>query len=90
VSKEIVEDSPKVEDESVDCHAVRLHYGLDGPFEVDPDPEGVDTADVEGTERERLHVLEGQEPPEYTNPTVRERQANANDPTGVTANLRDK
>jgi hypothetical protein len=46
VSKEIVDLSPKVDDESFDCEAVRLHYGLDGPFEVDPDPEGMRRVDA--------------------------------------------
>jgi hypothetical protein len=35
VSKEIVESSPKVEDDTWDCDAVLVHYGLAGPFAVD-------------------------------------------------------
>ena len=42
VSKEIVDSSPKV-DTDWDNHAVLVHYGLEGPLEVDPDPEGAAT-----------------------------------------------
>jgi hypothetical protein len=40
VTKDVVDDSPKVDLDHWDCAAVRLHYGLDGPFETTPDPEG--------------------------------------------------
>ncbi|HWJ32541.1 MAG TPA: hypothetical protein VNR59_09395, partial [Gaiellaceae bacterium] len=39
VTKDVVDDSPKVDLENWDCSAVRLHYGLDGPFDVDSDPD---------------------------------------------------
>jgi hypothetical protein len=39
VAMEIVEESPKVsDDDSWDSHVVLVHYGLDGPYEVDPEP----------------------------------------------------
>ena len=47
VSKEIVNDSPQVDGDSFDCDAVLLHYGLGGPYEVDPDPT-LDNAETEG------------------------------------------
>ena len=94
VSKEIVEGSPKVEDENWSCEPVLVHYGLAGPFTVDPDPDSLDNAETEGQRagvepapRERIGTLEETETPGYTRPVVRERQGNANDPTGSTANL---
>ena len=62
VTKDVVDDSPKIDLDNWDCSAVRLHYGLDGPFEVTPDPDSLES------------------------PDVREQQANANDPSGTTAN----
>jgi hypothetical protein len=92
VTKDIVDDSPKVDLENWDCSVVRLHYGLDGPFEVDPDPDGLESAETDALRRgvkpapvERLEVLEGHDPNAL--PAVRERQANAADPGGTTANL---
>jgi hypothetical protein len=92
VTKDIVDDSPKVDLEQWDCAAVRLHYGLDGPFEVDPDPDGPENAETDALRLglkpapvERLEVLEGHDPNAL--PAVRERQANAADPGGTTANL---
>jgi hypothetical protein len=92
VTKGVVDDSPKVDLEHWDCAAVRLHYGLDGPFEVDPDPDGTESAETDAIRAgrkpapaERLDVMEGRDPNAL--PAVRERQANAADPGGTTANL---
>jgi hypothetical protein len=92
VTKDVIGDSPKVDLENWDCSAVRLHYGLDGPFEVDPDPNGLENAETDAIRAgvkpapvERLEVLEGQD--QNALPQVRERQANAADPGGTTANL---
>jgi hypothetical protein len=92
VTKDVVDASPKVDLEHWDCAAVRLYYGLDGPFEVDPDPDGTESAETDALRRglkpapvERLEVLEGHDPNAL--PAVRERQANAADPAGTTANL---
>jgi hypothetical protein len=92
VTKDVVDDSPKVDLESWDCAAIRLHYGLDGPFEVEPDPNGLQNAETDALRAgrkpapvERLDVLEGHDP--NARPAVRERQANAADPSGTTANL---
>jgi hypothetical protein len=40
VTKDVVNDSPKVDLDNWNCEEVRFHYGLDAHFEVDPDPEG--------------------------------------------------
>jgi hypothetical protein len=43
VSKELVADSPKIEDDHIDGAAVRMHYGLVEVTLVDPDPDDVNT-----------------------------------------------
>jgi hypothetical protein len=92
VTKDVIDDSPKVDLEHWDCSAVRLHYGLDGPFEVDPDPNGLENAETDARRAglkpapaERIDVMEGNDAD--TMPAVRDRMANAADPAGVTANL---
>lgn len=94
VTKDVVDDSPKVDLDHWDCPTIRLYYGLDGPFEVDPDPNGPETAESDAwrtgqtpAPQARLDVQEADRHPGYDTPAVRERQANAADPTGVTANL---
>src|SRR3954447_7389207 len=91
VTKDVVDDSPKVDLDHWDCSAIRLAYGLDGPFEIDPDPNGVETAETDFARAglkpapaERLDVMEGNDP--NAKPVVRDRMANAADPAGVTAN----
>ena len=95
VSKEIVDASPRIEDDDWSCEPVLAHYGLAGPYAVDPDPASRDHAETEGQRagvepapHERVGTLEQAETPSYTRPAVRERQGNANDPTGSTANLK--
>jgi hypothetical protein len=95
VTKDVVDDSPKIDLDEWDCSVVRLHYGLDGPFEVDPDPEGTEHAETDALRAgmkpapaQRIETMEGRDPNER--PVVRDRQANAADPTGVTANLSDE
>lgn len=95
VSKEIVEASPAVTDESWSRDEILAHYGLAGPYAVDPDPDSLDNAETEGRRagvepapHERTGTLREAENPAYTGPVVRERQGNANDPTGSTANLK--
>jgi hypothetical protein len=97
VTKDVVNDSPKVDLENWSCEDVRLHYGLDGPFEVDPPADGVDNAEVEGQRHgvtpapaARGAQLGGQTDPASELPAVRDRQANAYDPAGTTANLSDE
>jgi hypothetical protein len=92
VTKDVIDDSPKVDLEHWDCSAVRLHYGLDGPFEVDPDPNGLENAETDARRaglkpaaEERIDVMEGNDADAM--PAVRDRMANAADPAGVTANL---
>jgi hypothetical protein len=96
VTKDVVDDSPKVDLDHWDCSTIRLHYGLDGPFAVDPDPNGLESAETDALRAgqqpapaARLDVQEADRNPRpgYDKPAVSERQANAADPTGVTANL---
>jgi hypothetical protein len=95
VTKDVVDDSPKVDLENWDCSVVRLHYGLDGPFQVDPDADGLENAETAAQHAgikprpvERLDVLEGKDP--NASPAVRDRMANAADPGGVAANLNNE
>jgi hypothetical protein len=92
VTKDVVDDSPKVDLENWDCEAVRLHYGLDGPFQADADANDLESAETDALRAgikpapvERLEVLEEHDPNAL--PAVRERQPNAADPGGVGANL---
>ena len=73
VTKNVVDDSPKVDLEHWDCSAVRLHYGLDGPFEA-PEPEGPENA-------ERDAARAGTTPA-----AVREQQATTDNPSGTIVN----
>ena len=95
VTKEVVDGSPKIDLERWDCSEVRLAYGLDGPFDVDPDPNGLESAETDAARAgmkpapaERVDTLEGNDPNAV--PVIRDRQANAADPSGVTANLSDE
>src|ERR1043166_8837926 len=36
VAKDVVMDSPKIENGTVDAQEIRLHYGLDVPYEGEP------------------------------------------------------
>jgi len=97
VTKEVVNDSPKVDLDHFDAAAVRAHYGLDGTFVVEPDPDGLDSAETVGARAgvqpapaERLATLGGENDPAIESPVIRDRQANAADPSGVTANLSDR
>ncbi len=97
VTKDVVNDSPKVDPEDFDVAAVRRHYGLDGTFEVSPDPEGLENAETAGARAgvnpapaERVGMLGGETDPALESPVIRDRQANAADPSGVTANLSDR
>jgi hypothetical protein len=89
VTKDVVDDSPKVDLDKWDCSVIRLHYGLDGPFEVDPDSmETAETdalrAGIKPAPMERLETMEGNDP--NAAPRVRDRPPTAVDPTGVTGN----
>jgi hypothetical protein len=93
VAKDIVDSSPKVGDADWDCAAVLLHYGLAGTFEIDPDPDGTDSAETAGQREgvdpapaERVATRGEAERPGYDRPAVHERTPNAYDPTGSTAN----
>jgi hypothetical protein len=73
VAKAVVTDSPKIEGDEVDLHALQLHYGLIEVHQVDPDPEE-QIAETEGlrhgvrpTPQERLDVLDGRDGPDGGN-----------------------
>src|SRR5919201_2274874 len=78
VAKDVVMDSPKINGD-LDAREVRIHYGLDVPFEVDPDPER-----PAGPDEPRPTV---EKELAYERPVVRDRQPNAADPGGATANM---
>jgi hypothetical protein len=50
VSKELVSDSPKIEDDQIDAAAVKMHYGLVEVTLVDPDPDDMN-AEVDDPRR---------------------------------------
>jgi hypothetical protein len=84
VAKEIVDASPKVDDGDWDCDAVLVHYGLAGPYEVDPDPDGPANAEIEGQRA-------GVDPaPAQRVRTLGELERPAEDPAAVTTNLRKR
>lgn len=94
VSKEVVESSPAAAGEEFDRQAVLVHYGLVGPTVVDPDPDGLDSAEtagaragVEPAPAERLATLGGETDPAVERPAAFDkRPAGANDPSGTSAN----
>jgi hypothetical protein len=97
LSKDVIESSPKVDDDELDTAAVREYYGLDGTFEVDPDPDGLDSAEtvgerhgVEPAPEQRLGTLGGENDPSASKPAAFDRMASAVDPGGVTANLSNR
>ncbi len=47
ISREIVERSPEL-DADWSAHDVLLHYGIGGPYRVDPDPDEVGSAETAG------------------------------------------
>jgi len=66
VTKDVVSDSPKVDLDHWDPRAIRLHYGLEGTFETNPDPDGLESAETAGAREgvtpapaERLETLGG-------------------------------
>jgi hypothetical protein len=94
VTKELVANSPKIDLDNWDSQEIKLHYGIDGPFVVDPDPDDVENAETVGARHgiepdpsRRLATLGGENDPSVERPAVFERMANPADPAGVTANL---
>jgi hypothetical protein len=99
VTKDVIADSPKLDDDEIDEQAVARHFGMAGGFRH-PDTRG--RGEVLPDDPATGSVVEGQhwglEPPEKTRadmregrhddstPHVRERMPNANDPFGQTAN----
>jgi hypothetical protein len=99
ISKDIVADSPKLEDDSIDEEAVARHYGL-AAGETQPSTEGrgdllpddpAEAAEVEGARhgiepaaKQRAEIREGRHDADA--PLVRDRTPHAFDPSGTTAN----
>jgi hypothetical protein len=50
VTKDVISGSPKVDLENWDGESVNLHYGVEVPFEVDSDPEGLESAETAGAQ----------------------------------------
>jgi hypothetical protein len=97
VTKEVIHGSPKVDVDDFDVSAVRRHYGLDTEFVTDPDPDGTESAETaaaaagqQPAPAQRVATLGGANDPSVDSPVIRDRQANAADPAGVTANLSDR
>lgn len=94
VAKQIVDSSPAVDGDRFDREAVLEHYGLIGPTVVDPDPDGLDSAETMGAREgvtpapvERLATLAGESDPSFERPAVFDkRPGGADDPSGTTAN----
>src|SRR5215475_1304873 len=62
VSKQVVDDSPPLENGDVDRQAVAEHYGLVQPTEVDPDSSAEEDAlrrGVDPAARDRARIREG-------------------------------
>jgi hypothetical protein len=57
VPKSAVDESPKVDLEHWDCEAIKVHYGLEGGFVRNPDPE--DSAELDAR---RLRLSETKRP----------------------------
>ena len=87
ITKDVFTGSPKVTDENWDCAETLRYYGVTGEFEVDPDPEEPGKIADDSAVAGRVAVQSG-EGGAADVPRVRERQANAADPAGDTANLR--
>jgi hypothetical protein len=69
VGKEVVDESPKVEGDTFDTNAIRMHYGLIEVHVVDPDPQEAN-AETDGLHEgvqpapsERLATLGGENDP---------------------------
>jgi hypothetical protein len=94
VTREVVNASPKIDLDRWDPETVRLSYGLSTPLEVDP--ESVDEVEslgrgVEPAPAQRARLMRDETgEPDVDRPAVHERQANAADPVGMTANLTDR
>jgi|SRR5579884_768487 len=96
VGKEIVDESPKIDDGSFDPEAVRAHYGLVDTTVVDPDPleanAETDAAryGADPAPSERLGTLGGAGDPAIDGPSGFDRMTNSNDPAWTAAGLSDR
>jgi hypothetical protein len=75
VGKEVVEESPKVDGDSFDENAVKMHYGLIEVHVVDPDPQDANAetdglhGGIEPAPSERLRTLGGAGDPTIEGPS---------------------
>ena len=75
VGKEVVEESPKVDDDSFDTNSIRMHYGLIEVHVVDPDPQEANAETdglhegIEPAPSERLATLGGENDPSIELPS---------------------
>lgn len=76
LTKELVDDSPKVDDDDFDVHAIRRHYGIEVPTVTDPDPDGTFNAEsvglhegIEPAPAQRLGTLGGAGDPTIEHPS---------------------
>jgi hypothetical protein len=80
VGKEVVDESPKVEDGSFDGNAIRMHYGLIEVHVVDPDPQEANAETdglhqgIEPAPSERLGTLGGENDPAIERPSGLDRE----------------
>jgi hypothetical protein len=95
VGKEIVEESPKVDNGDFDATAVKTHYGLVDTSVVDPDPQEANAETdaarygVDPAPSERLGTLGGAGDPAIDRPSGFDRMTNSNDPAWTAAGLSD-
>jgi hypothetical protein len=86
LGKDVIESSPKVDDGELDMPTVRRYYGLEDVVVVDPDPDGLDSAEtmgarhgVEPAPEQRLGTLGGENDPSIEEPSEFDRQTEAVD-----------
>jgi hypothetical protein len=79
VGKEVVADSPKVDDDAFDENAVKMHYGLIEVHVVDPDPDEANAETdgvrhgIEPAPSQRLGTLGGANDPSIEAPSELDR-----------------
>lgn len=94
VGRDVVESSPGPTGGAFDRERVLTHYGLIGPTVVDPDPDGLDSAETAGARAgvepepsKRLATLGGENDPSVERPAVFDRTPSGVEDAGADANL---
>jgi hypothetical protein len=101
LSKELVNESPRVDGDELDVGAIRRHYGLDVPTVTDPDPDGTENAETVGVREgidpdpaQRLGTLGGAGDPTIEHPSsfdsARIEHSNSADPGYMPGRLGDR